>query len=454
MAAINAAGYKADVSSANNHPLREGIQKELAKREIPSLPAIREFFEAHRKRTDAAELSQYISYALACTGPPNFEIHLRDVDIPPDVTLLREFGHLLAAFYKEAHIDDLWNRSQPAVEQYIARYHEPVTNAVLQVNGYLRQMTSGFKNRNFQIFIELQAAPNQIQTRSYSDDYTIVITPSPDTRVFDIRHAYLHYLLDPLATRNQEILDRKKSLVDHAMRAQALGDSYKQDYLLLVTESLIKVVEARLDKKPGMVQAALSEGYILAPYFSEALPRFEAQESSMFLYYKEMMQAIDVVREDARLTGFEFRTSATPGATVKTPPPPPAPVITGAARTLQDAELAYSGRELDKSKALFLKVLEQTDKRSVHASALYGLARIALLQKDLDAAEALFQKALDSDPEAFDKGWILVYLGRLAMAEGDREKAAKYFQGAAELEGATEKVRQEAKQGLEQTKKN
>jgi hypothetical protein len=35
----------------------------------------------------------------------------------------------------------------------IARYHEPVTNARLQVNGYMRQMTSGFKNRRFQIFI-------------------------------------------------------------------------------------------------------------------------------------------------------------------------------------------------------------------------------------------------------------------------------------------------------------
>ena len=129
---------------------------------------------------------------------------------------LRDLSRLLAAFYKEANIEDLWKRSQPAIEQYIARYHEPVTNAVLQVNGYMRQMTSGFKNRRFQIFIELQAAPNQIQTRSYSDNYTIVVTPSPDTRMFDIRHAYLHYLLDPLATRNQEILNRKKSLMDHA----------------------------------------------------------------------------------------------------------------------------------------------------------------------------------------------------------------------------------------------
>jgi len=98
-------------------------------------------------------------------------------------------------------------------------------------------------------------------------------------------------------------------------------------------------------------------------------------------------------------------------------------------------------------------VLEQTDQRSVHASALYGLGRIALLQKDADAAEPLFQKALESDPEAFDKGWILVYLGRLAVGEGDRDKAAKYFQSAIDLEGATDKARQEAKQGLEITRK-
>jgi tetratricopeptide (TPR) repeat protein len=317
----------------------------------------------------------------------------------------------------------------------------------------MRQMTSGFKNRRFQIFIELQAAPNQIQTRSYSDNYTIVVTPSPGTRTFDIRHAYLHYLLDPLATRNQEIVNRKKSLVDHAMRAPALSDAYKADYLLLVTESLIKAVESRLDKKPGMIPEALREGYILAPYFSEALPVYEKQESSMYLYYKDMMQAIDLVKEDKRLTGVEFNKDSAAGAVVKTPASAPPPAATGALKTLEEAERAYGSRELEKSKQLFLKTLEQTDKRSVHGSAYYGLARIALLEKDLDAAERLFQKSLESEPEAFDKAWVLVYLGRLSVAAGERDRAIEYFQSALQLEGATEKARQEAKQGMELTKK-
>jgi tetratricopeptide (TPR) repeat protein len=434
MAAITAAGYRAEWSSPNNHPIRMAVQAELAKRDIPSLGALKEFFESHRKKNDALEVSQYVSFALSCTGPPSFEFAIRDVEIPPDAVPLRDLSRLLAAFYKEGNIEELWKRSQPAIEQYIDRYHEPVTEAVLQVNGYLRQMTSGFKNRRFQIYIELQAAPNQIQTRSYSDNYTIVVTPSPDTRTFDIRHAYLHYLLDPLATRNQEILDRKKSLVDHAMRAQALSDAYKSDYLLLVTESLIKAVEARLDRKPGAITEALKEGYILAPYFSEALPVYEKQE-------------------DRRLTGVEFSKDSAARPAVRTPAPAPPAAAAGAARTLEEAEQAYGSRELEKAKQLFLKTLEQTDKRSMHASAYYGLARIALLEKDLDAAERLFQKALESEPEAFDKAWVLVYLGRLSVAAGDREKATEYFQSALQLNGATEKARQEATQGLELAKK-
>ena len=95
---------------------------------------------------------------------------MRDVEIPPDVSGMLELSGLLEAFYKEAGIELLWNRSQPSIDQYIARYHTPVTDSVLAVNAYMRQQTSGFKGRRFQIFIELQAPPNQIQTRSYGEE--------------------------------------------------------------------------------------------------------------------------------------------------------------------------------------------------------------------------------------------------------------------------------------------
>ncbi len=452
MAALNLAGYDADLASPHNHPLRNAIRTELEKRSIPSLPALKEFFASHRKRTDAQTLSQYISFALSANGPPNFEMKMREVEVPPDVGPLTGLSKLLSQFYQEAGLEDLWRRSQSAIDQYIERYHGPVTDAVTQVNAYLRQQTSGFRGRHFQIYIALQAPPNIVQTRSYANEYTIVITPSPDLRVFDVRHAYLHYLLDPMATRNKEILERKQGLADHALRAPALGDNFKQDFLQLATESLIKAVEARLDREPGKVQEAFLEGFILTPFFAEKLPAYEKQEASMQVYYPDLVGAIDLVKEDARMASVSFRTEAAPAKTVKVAPPPPPAPVTGAAKTLADAEDRYSKRDLDNAKTLFLEVLRQTDQKPMHASAYYGLARIAALQKDPETAERLFQKTLELQPEPFVKAWAMVFLGRLALAAGDREQAAQQFQNALKVDGASDLARREAQQGLQSSK--
>jgi tetratricopeptide (TPR) repeat protein len=453
MAAINAAGYSADLSSPNNHPLRDAVRAEIAKRNPPSLAGLKEFFEKHHKRTDSAELAQYVSFALTAHGPPDFAINMRDVDIPPDVSPMMALSPLLAAFYKEANIDDLWKRSQAAIDQYVARYHSPVAEAVLAVNAYLRQQTSGFKGRRFQIFIELLAGPNQIQTRSFGNEYTIVISPSPEPRIFDVRHGYLHYLLDPLATRNEEILNRKKVLADHVLRAAALDDSFKEDFMLLATESLIKAVEARLDHKPEGVLQALKEGYILAPYFAEQLPVYEKQEESMQFYYADMVKAIDVVREDARLSAADFAQQAAARALVRVAEAPPPPPLTGADKTLDDAEKLYTARDLESAKKRYLDLIQQTDRKTMQAAAYYGLARIAVLQKDPESAERLFAKALETGPEPAVKAWVLVYLGRLSMASGDRQQAAGQFQAALKIEGASPAAREAAALGAQQSSK-
>ena len=128
--------------------------------------------------------------------------------------------------------------------------------------------------RRFFVLVEMLAPPNQVHTRSYKDDYFIVITPAPQPRVEQVRHAYLHYLLDPLTAKFSESVMKKRSLGDFAQGAAALDESYKSDFLLLTTESLIRAIEARLDRKPAAVQDSLMAGYILTPFFSEALACF------------------------------------------------------------------------------------------------------------------------------------------------------------------------------------
>jgi tetratricopeptide (TPR) repeat protein len=172
------------------------------------------------------------------------------------------------------------------------------------------------------------------------------------------------------------------------------------------------------------------------------------------LYYKEMAQGINLLKEDARLTNVEFDRRAPVEKTVKATQPA-APALTGAAKTLDDAENLYQGKQYEEAKQQFLAVLQQTDRRSQHAAAYYGLARVAASQKNPEDAERLFQKALELEPEAQVKAWTLVYLGRLEMAaqEPDLKQAAKYFQDALQVEGAPVKAREIAQQGLQQISK-
>jgi tetratricopeptide (TPR) repeat protein len=447
MAAINAAGYDAQLDSPNNHPLRKAVRDELAKKNIPSLVAIKQFYAKH------PQVDPYISFAIACDGAPKFTINKREMDIPPDVIALEHLSPLLAAFYKEAGIEDLWQRSQPAINQYIERYHRPVVDAVLQVNAYLRQQTSGLARSRFQIFLELLAAPNQVQMRSYGFLYAVVITPSPDVRIFDVRHAYLHYLLDPLSTHWADVLDRKKGIGDHAFRAGALSDSVKQDFLQLTSESLIRAVEARLDRDPASVQKSLLQGYILTPFFSEQLPLYESQETDMATYYKPMIQSIDVMKEEARLSKVNFDSTSAPGHSVRAAAPPPPP-LTGAAKTLKDADYAYDAHDLETAKKLYLEVLQQPPVEDAHAQAYYGLAHIAALQKDPETSQRLFLKTLElNPPQPQTKAYTLIYLGKLAAASGEPEQAVKYLQDALKVEGAPEKVREEARKTLAQIQK-
>ena len=90
---------------------------------------------------------------------------------------------MLIRFYREAALNDLWQKLQPEYQREIARYHEPVSRALLEANGYLRNPTSGYMGRRFFVFVEMLAPPNQVHTRSYKDDYFIVVTPAAQPRV-------------------------------------------------------------------------------------------------------------------------------------------------------------------------------------------------------------------------------------------------------------------------------
>ncbi len=452
LAAINAAGYDADLDSSANSPIRKQVREIIDANHLGSVEQLKKFFAAHRQNDPAAELNQYVSFALTLEGPPDFQYRVQPAEIPLDVRKMEGLNQLIADFYREANIDELWKRSQRAYDQLIAAYHSGVSQVLLEANAYLRNPTSGYRGRRFQIYVDLLGAPNQIQSRSYKDDYFVVVTPSPEPQIDEIRHAYLHYLLDPLSLRYFEQLNRLKGLADFAAPAPALDSAYKDDFMLLATECVIKAVESRLahgaQNKQAMADRALHEGFVLTPAFADGLAAYEKQEQSIRLYFPDLIGQIDLAREDKRLEKIQFAKEAAVKK-AKPAPPPPEPVLSGAAKTFEEAEELYRKHDLENARQSYLKVL-QSGETALHPKAYYGLARIAALQKDPELAEKLFQKILEMSPDPETKAWAYLYLGRLADAAGEREQAAKNYRAALAIEGAPASVKTAAEKGLAQ----
>jgi tetratricopeptide (TPR) repeat protein len=451
LCAINSAGYDAELDSPSTHPLRIAIREEIKKRNPPTVPEIRAFMARHRQEDANWDLRLYIGYGLLIDGPPRFKFRVPAYQLPPDIAALEEFGPILEKFYQEAGIGELWQRSQPAIEQVLERYHDGITKGVTEVNAYLRNPPGVvYMGKRFQVFVDLLGAPNQIHVRNFLDDYYVVLTHSLSPNFDEVRRAYMHYLLDPLATKYAKELDEKKALGDYALGAPYLADHYKSDFLLLATRSLIRAVEARLapaSKQRSMVDEAMGEGFILTAHFYEQLPEYEKQEQAMRLYFPELVKSIDLAKEERRMAKFEYPQERPKQRVIRVQQASPPP-LTGTAKLLDEAENLYRARELDKAREVFLRAAGDSEDRALQAKAYYGLARIAALKNDPDLAEQLFEKTLALGPEPADKAWTLVYLGRLSLASGDPAKAREYFQAALTLEGGTPGAREAAQNGI------
>jgi len=452
LAAIHAAGFDADLDSPSNHPARQRLMGYLSSKNLRSVSPLREFYEANRRTTPSAELGQYISFALMLEGPPDFQFRRVRYPTPPEAELLEGFSPLLAEFYAEADIGALWRSMEGDLEEILERYHEPTTRAIQQVNGYLRSPSSGVSNQAFRVVFSLLAPPHQVHTRSYDGEYFVVITPSTELRVEEIRYAYLHHLLDPLATESQRLLLDNSALGNYALGAPFLPDYYKFDFLLLATTSLIRAIEARLAEAPepdreAMVQQAYRSGYILAPHFAEQLPFYEAQDQSMRFYFPEMVEAIDLAREEARAQTLEF--DQTPPTQVVRSVEVPGPEPTEAQKTLMAAEDLYRDKKLEEAREIYLQLLRGDNSSQILGSSYYGLARIAALQSDPELALTLFRRTLDLTTQPEERAWSLVYLGRLHDLAGEPEEALRRYQEALTVEGAPESATATARQGVD-----
>lgn len=434
-----------------------GLDEEAARIQTPGLAIVQEFQDApaalrekihqfyqDHKETKKSEdqLSKYISLALLSEGPPGFKPVLPLTNLPPDVEPIAEFLDLAKAFYSEAKVEVVWSKYRAYYDQAMLRYRPIINQIILTTDGYLRIASGSFLDRRFTIIPEFLAPPNHFNARNYRENYYLVFGPSERLKTDEVRHQYLHFILDPFALRFMMPRDTRTALTKFVDAAPNVEQQYQNDPQFLVTESFIRAAELRMNRVPeekasSELDASIRAGAVLARHFYEALKTFEASEEGIRLYYPGVVKSIDVAQVQS---AFE----AAQKAPVEKPVEP-----TEVQKLIGEANSNLGGGNWDKAKELFEMVVANHDSSS--GDALYGLGVVASIQNEREKARDFFQKALQSpSSDKSVKAWSHIYLGRLYDVEGERRDALLQYQAAIDIGDNTRNAIEVAKRGLKQ----
>lgn len=428
LAALNAAGYDTGVGVATGDRAREEVRAALAGVNAPVLTELKKFHAEHRVTGDpGADLGQYISLALLLGPPPDFRLTVPQTDLPPDAKAVVGLVPLLKSFHAQAGLLELWVRVQPRYQAAVERYSAAVRNSLVRTDAYFRFPAGGYLGRTYTVYLDLLGAPEQVQARIYRMNYYLVVTPSKEPKLSEIRHQYLHFLLDPLAAKYAPEIHQKIELQALAYQAPSLASDFKEDFPLLVTECLTRAAELRMDKHPKAeaeqsLQELTASGLILVRYFYEALTNFEQQEASMNVFYKPMILGIDPRAEERRLAAVKFTPRAVPTTQAPTPP------ISEEERLLGQGENFFYLGHYNDAKVAFQTVLQNFNGKSERA--LFGMAVVASNTRKPDLAEGYFQKTLEAARDLRIVTWSHIYLGRLYDLKGKREEALAQYRAA------------------------
>ena len=446
LAAMNVAGYDTGIGAEPASSPRVETRAWCERRNPEVLPLLKRYYEGHAYADPAANLGQFVSLALMLGPPPDFKPTVAETDLPPDAQAIKDVIPLVQRFYREAALHELWSRLQPAYDAAIQALSDPMRQTIVATDAYLGFAGGAYLGRNYTINVSLLGAPGQVQARVYGANYYVVLTRSAESRIPDLRHQYLHFLLDPLAVKYAFDIHQKQPLAALARSAPALATDFKEDFSLFVTECLIRAVELRLDK-PAKAQDEIAEltreGLILVPYFYDALANFTKQAASMNVFYQPMVDGISIAKERQQFAKFQFSAALPAREPVSHPAPP-----SNSEQSLLDQgdNLIYDGKYAD-AKVVFENVLASDVKSE---RALFGLAVVASNTRKPDTAEEYFKKTLDTGRSLRVVSWSHIYLGRLYDLEGDRKKAIDQYGAAAVTAGAFPDAVRAAQNGLSQ----
>lgn len=470
-AALNVCGY--DEGLAESAPIRQRVREEVnqvlarsedvrAKRDKVCL-----FIAQHRMTGSEKDISQYISLALYLTPPPELETAFELPDMPPDSTQVVEIAPLLRDFAAAADLHGIWLTVHHIYDEEIHQLHDPLSKMIVNTNLYLKMPASTYDGRRFVVVIEPLLSPKLVNARVYGTDYVVVVSPVNGTiPMRDVRHTYLHYVIEPLLYTRANAIDRTQPILKE-IREAPLEFRYRSDPVALTVECLIKAIEARtMDTgvpeykiptgiersdlpryeherqlyqqkvdaiKWATVRHDMTQGFVLTQYFYEQLLQFEKDPASLKDTIGEMVYSMDVDQQVHRARQIEFDAQADADVLQRSKPR----ALTGldlAESQLAAGDVATAGALARQSLTVHPDTLDSV---SDSARANFILARAAVMTGHPAEAVDRFQKTIATSKEPRLLAWSHIYLGRMLDLNCKRDEAiAEYKHALATRDGA------------------
>ncbi len=445
LAAINVAGYRDGLHARGASPLRMQLRHQLLAKNLAIYGRLRMFYHEHLLSNPASNLAQYISLSMFLSSPPRLALTEPITNLPPDAAQLTGFLPLLRRFYNEAGLAQLWQQYAPYYRQAIRAYSPVTRQAIAQVDNYFR-LQQNYLGRRLYIFPEFLASPLETHARDFLGNYFIVVSLNPAAEMHDIRHTYLHYVLDPLVREYPGAVARVLPLAALAQKAPALEKPFRETPALFYIECWVRAVEAHLDGGPLALQwqrirKDQAHGLLLCGYFFRQLLRYDRGVANFAAFYPHAAYNVPVRTIEAQVKKGKILFAAAPPQAM--PRPPAAPSL-----LKQGEDLILAGN---------LQGASQLARASLHAhqpntaEAEYLLAEIAARQGRPHAAQRHFQGALAAATysDTHVRTWANIYLARILDLEHHRAQAIDHYR-AALATAATPSARQIALQGIAQ----
>ncbi|HEY1804235.1 MAG TPA: hypothetical protein VGG45_07110 [Terracidiphilus sp.] len=463
-AALNACGY--DEGLSDSAPIRKHIRDQvnqvLAQSEDArsKRDAICLYIAQHRMTGSERDIAQYISLSLYLTAPPDLEVTADLTEMPPDSTQVVEILPALRAFAAAVDLHGIWLASHHDYDDEIDKLHDPISRMIVSANLYLKMPASTYEGRRFIVVIEPQLSPSVVNARIYGTDYVVVVSPvDGKIPMIDVRHTYLHYVIDPLLYERSNAIDREQPILKEIHDAP-LDFRFRSDTVALTIECLIKAIEARtmntgipeyvipagIDRsqvpryeherelyvqkvdaaKAAAVDHDMRQGYVLTQYFYEQLLQFEKDPASLKDTIGEMVYGMDVDHEAHRARQTVFDKQGDEDVLRQSKPRP----LTG----LDLAEAKLASGDIPAASTMAQKVLaDQSDSIQSIAEAArahFIMARVDLMTGHPDAAIDDFQRTLATSKEQRLLAWSHIYLGRMLDLECKRDEALAEYKAA------------------------